>query len=138
MTARPLCANCRDTAGWLEDESGQIIGRCPCRFREITPTAARDAGITDTVEANPQAMKAALAIIRETALTQEAFSANDTRLRMRLAQVPSETVGAAFRQAAKDRVIRADSYVPSTDVATHGHPVRTWRSLIYRIGRTAS
>lgn len=134
---KPLCPQCRDTAGWLEDQNGNITGRCPCRYREITPDEARENGVAATVHANPQAMKAALAIIRETALTTESFSANDVRARMKIAQVPGEVVGAAFRQAAKDRVIRADSYLPSSDPGTHAHPVRSWRSLIYRMGRSA-
>lgn len=133
---KPLCGSCVD--GWIEDPETLLpVRRCPCRYRDITPDEARENGVAATVQANPQAMKAALAIIRETAQVQERFSANDVRARMKIAQVPGEVVGAAFRQAAKDRVIRADSYLPSSDPGTHAHPVRSWQSLIYRMGRSA-
>lgn len=131
-TKRPLCPQCRDTAGWLEDEDGNITGRCPCRYTDPSPEQARDEGMAATVEANPDAMRAALRIIRETAIAMPVFSANDVRVRMKLAQVPGEVVGAAFRQAAKDRVIRKDSYVRSSDPVTHSHPIRRWESLIFR------
>lgn len=138
MTARPLCVNCRDTAGWLEDESGQIIGRCPCRYREITPTEAQEQGVAATVDANPQAMRAALAIIRDAAIADPVLSSNTVRHQMRLAQVPGPVVGAAFQQAARDKVLRRIGYVASTDPGTHAHPVVEWESLIYgRVGRTA-
>lgn len=30
----PFCSlDCEDRAGWLENENGQITGRCPCRTR---------------------------------------------------------------------------------------------------------
>lgn len=137
LAKRPLCVDCRDTAGWIYDESGDqaIVTPCPCRSLNGSPARQRDAGLAATVDGNPAAFKAALAIIRETALAQPILSANDTRARMKIAQVPGEVVGAAFRQAAKDKVLRADSYLPSTDPATHAHPVRSWQSLIY--GRTA-
>lgn len=139
MTAQPLCANCRDTAGWLEDESGQIIGRCPCRHRVITPAEARDHGVAATTEANPQAMRAALHIIRDAALAHPSLSSNTVRHEMRIAQVPGPVVGAAFHQAARDKVLRRIGYVASTDPATHAHPVVEWESLIYRkLGRAAS
>jgi hypothetical protein len=133
---RPLCGECLD--GWRVDPDTLLpVDRCPCRHRNATPAQARDAGMGATVEANPAAMRAALKIIRETAQAQPVFSANDVRARMTIAQVSGPTVGAAFRQAAKDRVIRADSYVTSTDPRTHAHPVRSWQSLIYRGGKSA-
>ncbi len=131
LAKKPLCGHCDD--GWLADDDGNLLARCPCR-ETTTPQSARDKGIAATAEANPEAMKAALAIIRETALSQPALNANDVRQRMRIAQVPGETVGAAFRQAAKDRVLRKIGYVASTDVGTHSHPVADWASLIYRNG----
>lgn len=137
LAKKPLCDKCRDTAGWLYDETGDeaIVTSCPCRSPYATPEAARDEGIAGAVDANRDAMRAALAIIREAALTQPTLSANDTRARMKIAQVPGPVVGAAFQQAAKDRAIRRIGYVSSTDMATHMHPVVEWQSLIY--GRTA-
>lgn len=131
-TKRPLCPQCRDTAGWLEDEDGNITGRCPCRYTDPSPEQARDEGMAATVEANPDAMRAALRIIRETALSQPVFNSNATRPRMKLAQIPGQVIGAAYRQALKDRVIRRIGYVPSTDPGTHAHPVAEYESLIYR------
>lgn len=134
---KPLCGDCED--GWLTDEDGRIIERCPCRYEQITPAAARDDGIAGAVEANPQAMKAALAIIIDAAKTSPVLSGNDVRAAMKIAQVPGPVVGAAFRQAVKDHVLRPIGYVPSLDAATHAHPIREYESRIYgRLGRTAS
>lgn len=33
---RPLCDVCRDTAGWIEDEDGRPVERCPCRLGDTT------------------------------------------------------------------------------------------------------
>lgn len=133
MTKTPLCSACILDGGWryLEDGSFERCDHGALRAA-VDAAEARDSGMAATVEANPGAFRAAVAIIRETALTCERFSANDVRGRMKLAQVPGEVVGAAFRQCAKDRLIRADSYVTSTDPGTHLHPVRSWMSLIYR------
>lgn len=131
MTARPLCPECRDTAGWIENEDGVIVGRCPCRL-EPSPEAARDEALAAAEAAHRDAMRAALRIIRETALSQPVFNSNATRPRMKLAQIPGQVIGAAYRQALKDRVIRRIGYVPSTDPGTHAHPVAEYESLIYR------
>lgn len=131
---RRLCGNC--DAGWLYDESGDeaVVTPCPCRLSG-TPDAERDAALTGTAEANPAAMRAALRIIRDAALSMPQFSSNDTRHAMTVARVPGPTIGAAFRQAAKDRVIRGIGYVTSTDAGTHAHPVREYESLIFRAAR---
>ena len=132
----PLCGKCSD--GWLLNPDTLLpADRCPCRHRTITPQQARDHGTTTTVEANPQAMRAALAIIRDAATRLPELSANDVRTEMRIAQVPGPVVGAAFAQAVKDKALTPTGYVPSTDAATHGHPVRSYESRIYRAGRTA-
>lgn len=136
---RPLCGECVD--GFVVDpESLLPVRRCECRYREITPREAREQGMAATSEANPDALKAALAIIREAALAAEFFSSNDVRHRMTLAQVPGPTVGAAFGQAVRNGWIRRDGYVPSTDPGTHGHEVKRWASLICRpaAGRTVA
>jgi len=127
---KPLCGECVE--GWIVDPDTFLpVRRCPCRF-DVDPAAGRDVALGATADANPDAMKAALRIIRETALSTPVFSSNDTRHRMKLAQVPGPTVGAAFQQAAKDRVIVRLGYVASTDLGTHAHPVVEWESRIYR------
>jgi hypothetical protein len=135
MTAarRPLCGHCVDGFE-VDPETLLPARRCPCRYDPtLTGDIARDEGIAATVDAHRDAMRAALAIIRETALSQPTFSSNDTRHRMRLAQIPGEVIGAAFRQAAKDRVIRKVGYVTSADPGTHSHPVAEWESRVYRV-----
>jgi hypothetical protein len=136
-----LCAECQ-VDPWRYDAEGRVIGKCPQCFPTTlygTPDAERDAALTGTAEANPAAMRAALRIIRDAALSMPQFSSNDTRHAMTVARVPGPTIGAAFRQAAKDRVIRRIGYVTSTDPGTHAHPVVEWESLIVRgaEGRTA-
>lgn len=133
------CPRCALNDGWDPDADPDDLRKCDHGALQAAVDAAeaRDSGLAATVDANPQAFKAAVAIIRETALTCERFSANDVRARMKLAQIPGEVVGAAFRKCAKDRLIRADSYVTSTDAGTHMHPVRSWMSLIYRAGKVS-
>lgn len=139
LAKKPLCGETfndgRCVDGWVEDDAGRLVRRCPCRYdTTLTGATARDEGIAATVDANRDAMRAALAIIRDAAHAQPTLSANDVRSRMKIAQVPGEVVGAAFRQAAKDRVLKRIGYLASTDPATHRHPVVEWASLIY--GRT--
>ena len=134
LAKRALCGRCED--GWVVDpETFQPVSRCPCRWdTTLTPEQARDRGVTSTVAANPDAMREALAIIRRHALTRDLFSSNQTRADMTTAGIPKNVIGAAFRQAAKDRVIVRDGYEPSLDPGTHAHPVVVWASLIYRPG----
>lgn len=140
-TKRPICGESFDDGvcvnRWIEDGDGNLIRRCECSYRELTPDEARAAGIAATSGANPDAMRAALAIIREQALTCETFTANDVRLRMEIAQVPGPVVGAAFGQAVRDGLIRRDGWVsvPSSKENTHGHELKQWRSLKYQPGR---
>lgn len=133
LAKKPLCGQC--SAGWLEDDNGNITGRCPCRNTGVTPEQARDDGMAATVEANPEAKRAALRIIHDIAARRETFSANDCRTEMTIAQVPGPVVGAAFAQAVRNGWVRRDGYLPSSQTATHGHPIACWRSLIYRPGR---
>lgn len=127
----PLCGDCDN--GWITDEDGALVERCPCRYdTTVSPQAAKQEGQAATVEANPQAMRAALAIILDTAKTMPVLSANDVRHRMTIAQVPGTVVGPAFAQACKDKVLRPTGYVPSTDPGTKAHPVREYTSLVYR------
>jgi hypothetical protein len=121
------CAQCRHTGGWLEDEAtGKPVGRCPCMHRTVTgPAVAADA--------HPQALDAAVRIIRDAARARTTFSSNDIRHQLDAAQVHGPVVGAAFSKCARDGMIRhAGDYVPSTDPGTHGHPVKVWVSRLYR------
>lgn len=139
LAKRPLCVQCRDTAGWLYDETGLevIVTPCPCRSGR-TPEAERDAALTGVAQDHADAMRAALLIIRDTAKAQPILSANDTRARMKLAQIPGSVVGAAFTQAVKDQAIRRTGDIASTDLGTHYKPVAEYESLLYgRFGATA-
>ena len=133
-TKRPLCDKCRHaTPGFREDADGNIIGRCPCRF-DVSPELAKSAGMDAATEANPDAMRAALAIIRDAAKANPMLSANTVRSRMVIAQVPGPVIGAAWRQACVDRIVRPAGTEPSTQPETHSHHVRIYESLIYRAG----
>ena len=68
--------------------------------------------------------------IRRLAATGQVFSANDCR--EALAGVKCPLLGARFRTAAMRGLIIPISYTPSTDPATHYHPVRTWRGAAPR------
>jgi hypothetical protein len=134
-----LCAECKIHGVWRFNEAtGECIGKHDCATPASSPEAERDAALTATSEANPNAKRAALLIITDTARRLETFSANTVRVEMEIAQVPGPVVGAAFGQAARDGLIRRDGYVPSTQAATHSHPVSQWRSLIFRSQRSAS
>ena len=77
MNATPLCGECDN--GWITDDDGNLIERCPCRYESRSGQQARDDGITATTDANRSAMTAALRIIRDTAMAKPVFSSNDTR-----------------------------------------------------------
>lgn len=141
MTARPakvqLCAECRRLGDvWRYDDDGNCLGKHDCARPAGSPEAGRDAALAATGEANPNAKRAALAIIRDAALAHDRFSSNSVRGAMVISQIPGPVVGSAFRQAARNGWIRGDGYETSTDPGTHAHPVRVWASLIWR--RSAS
>ena len=139
MTARKpakvtLCRECVVEGPWRFDDAGNAIGKCPQCFPPAptaTPEAERDAALAQTAEANPDALRDALRIIRDTAHAMPIFSANDCRYEMNLADIPGPVRGAAFRQAIADRWIRAAGYVASSQQETHGHPVKSYESLIF-------
>ena len=48
--------------------------------------------------------------------------------------IPGPVIGAAWRQACVDRIVRPAGTEPSTQPETHSHHVRIYESLIYRAG----
>jgi hypothetical protein len=73
----------------------------------------------------------ALSIIRRAAMNHERFSSNDLREAFEKAGVRETRRGPAFAAAKKRGWVEQDGYVRSTDGATKGHPVATYRSLIH-------
>jgi hypothetical protein len=131
VSARPWCSpDCQRRAGWIEDADGNITGRCPCRTAADTKTTA----LAATADANPNALEAAVRVIRDAARVRPVFSANDCRPAMEYAQVPGPVVGAAFARAVKLGYIEFESFLPSTDPGTHGHHIRLYRSKLCGIG----
>lgn len=63
--------------------------------------------------------------IRYVASQGQPFSANDVRPLLPDGLRPA-LLGARFRTAALHNVIRRIGYVPSTDPATHAHPIALW------------
>ena len=127
---KPLCPQCKDgTPGFIEDDYGNILRRCPCRYEEAGDGMRK--ALAATADANPEAINAAVLIITDAARRMETFSANTIRVELDAAQIPGPVVGAAFGKAAKQGIIRRDGYVPSTLGNTHGHEVKQWRSMLF-------
>lgn len=63
--------------------------------------------------------------IRYVASQGQPFSANDVRPLLPEGLRPA-LLGARFRTAALHNIIRRIGYVPSTDPATHAHPIALW------------
>lgn len=92
---------------------------------------ARDAGLARTTEAHPDEFAAAVAIVTATAERIAVLSANDTRDAIEAAGIPGPVVGAAFRKAVADGLIKpTGERVKSTQRATHAHRIDLYRSLI--------
>lgn len=132
------CAQCRHDGGWLLDEAtGKPVGRCPCMHRGASIGTPGPTSLA--ADAHPQALDAAVRIIRDAARARTTFSSNDIRHQLDAAQVRGPVVGAAFSKCARDGMIRhAGDYVPSTDPGTHGHPVKVWESQLYGIARRSA
>lgn len=94
----------------------------------------RDRALAATADAHPNALRAAVRIITDTAARFETFSANTCRIEMEIAQIPGPVIGTAFGRCVRDGIIRRDGYTASSKSNTHGHPVAVWRSRIYRNG----
>jgi hypothetical protein len=108
------------------------LGKHDCATPVPTAAGERDAALAGVSSARPDAVRAALLIITDTARRYETFSANSCRIEMDIADVPGPAIGAAFGQAVRDGIIRRDGYVASSKGNTHGHEIKQWRSLIWR------
>ena len=122
------CAECVTDGGFHYDEDGRQ-SRCP----NYLATKNHEAALKLTSAQNADALKAALAIVRDFAETRAEFCGNDCREAMQAAHVPSGTVGAAFSiSASGDNPIIAATgrFVQSTEASTR-HRIGVWRSLIH-------
>ena len=130
-----LCRECVVSGPWRFDDAGNAVGKCPQCFPVSAPTATpeqqRDEALDAVADANPAALRDALRIIRDTARSMPVFSSNDCRPLMNIADVPGPVRGRAFRQAIADKLIRPAGYIASDDGPTHGHPVKSYESLIF-------
>jgi hypothetical protein len=75
--------------------------------------------------------KSALGIIRKHALKMHRLSINDLRPAFDKAGVRDSSRGPAFATAVRRDWLEPDGSIPSTDPATKGHHIRTYRSLIH-------
>lgn len=66
-------------------------------------------------------------LIAQHAATGKAFSANDLRARLPAEGLRPAAVGARFRLAAEQGLIRGVGYEPSSDPRTRGHVIRLWQ-----------
>jgi len=83
-------------------------------------------------------MGAAKQIILDVARSLPEISGNDTRLLLKVAEIPEQVIGPAFHALSKGEnpALQATGrYVMSTDPATR-HRLVLWRSLVFR-GRAA-
>ena len=132
----PLCPACILDGGWRYLDDG-TVERCDhgAVKAAVDAAEAKDRALAATADAHPDALRAAVRIITDTAAGHETFSANTCRPAMEIAQIPGAVVGAAFGQCVRDGIIRRDGYETSTLANTHGHELKRWRSLIFRPGR---
>lgn len=143
MTAKtPLCVNCRDTAGWVEDAAGNLLYRCPCRTQTApTPRQAKAAALKAAADAHESAMKAALLIIRDVAEGLPLVSGNDTRELFVTAGVEEQLAGPAFGRAVKLGWLEPEDFVQSTGESARGAYLRRYTSKLFSLvsagGRTA-
>lgn len=87
----------------------------------------RDEGMKATTEAHPDDAAIVDRVLEARIKAGGEFSLND--LRGQLAAVESKPViGARVQAFARAKRIVRVGYVPSTDAATHGHPVALWRA----------
>lgn len=92
--------------------------------------ALRDEGMARaTTNADPDDVDRIDAAIKRWAASGREFSANTIRSEL---NVRGPVVGARFNAARMRRLITPVGYTPSTDPATHAHPVRTWRGVTPR------
>lgn len=111
------------------DSSGEPTGCDDSgRLGLILARERRDQGMARTVEAHPDDASIVDRVLEQRIKAGGEFSLND--LRPELVGVKRKNViGARVNAYAKAGRIEPTGYVPSTDAATHGHPVRTWRAV---------
>lgn len=141
----------RESLSWL----AELDGRCPRCFLHVPSMGHRDTlddlttvtgctpsgpvglelgrhlaavGMARTVEAHPDDAALVDAVLERRIRRGGEFSLND--LRPELVSVANKAViGARVQAFARSKRIRRVGYVPSTDSATHGHPVAQWRAV---------
>ena len=87
----------------------------------------RDEAMAATTDANPDDAALVDRVLSERIRLGGEFSLND--LRPALAGVKKKSViGARVNAFARSKQIVRTGYVPSTDPATHGHPIASWRA----------
>lgn len=87
----------------------------------------RDEGMALTTDAHPDDAALVDRVLAERIRLGGEFSLND--LRPALAGVKKKSViGARVNAFARSKRIVRTGYVPSTDPATHGHPIASWRA----------
>lgn len=117
----------------------RTLVRCPDCRRPADPRFGDHGGdcrpgsrvARDARDADPTG---ALGIIRRAALTMPRLSVNELRSEFDRAAVKETARGPAFAAATRRGWIEADGSIPSTDPATHGHRVQTYRSLLHTGG----
>lgn len=85
-------------------------------------------GMSRTVEAHPDDAALVDAVLERRIRRGGEFSLND--LRPELVSVANKAViGARVQAFARSKRIRRVGYVPSTDSATHGHQIASWKAV---------
>ena len=92
----------------------------------------RDAGMAKTASANQKAHAHAIRWIQSWAQAFPTVCSNDLRRVFDGATIPGPVRGSAWSHAVRRGYITPIGYVQSTDPGTHAHPVRLYRSLLYR------
>jgi len=123
------CPDCaRRGSVWIEDEQSALpIRKCDNPVHPWNKPESVDAAIRAAGEANPNALDAAVKILRDLARENDVIDANLARPYMQTAQVPGPVIPAAFRKLVAAGEIRPDGEVVSTDPGTHSKRVCQYR-----------
>lgn len=91
-----------------------------------------DEAIQRTASHNEDFVDAALDVIRATLKWQNTLTSDDVWKYVVMAQQPTDNraIGAAFRKASNEGLIRAVGWQKSTRAACHGRPVRVWEGVL--------
>lgn len=129
LTRIPLCGSCED--GWITDDDGALIERCPCRYATPTGAERRDKAVSRSEKAHPAERDAARKVVADAAETFETFTANEIRHLMRYAGIThTALIGGAFTWAKNQGLIEDTGGLrESTDEGTHEKRIAVWRSL---------